>query len=1404
MDIDSGVVDSVSISDLDHHHMGSLPVQEVPNDDGLVTQNVVPNKFLHSEQGSLSFMDDIDAENRARIQNMSPEEIAQAQAEIMGKMSPEIVEMLKRRRHKKQEQKSDKPDLDTGHQYTSVRDKTQLPQDSGAARPFEGTTTNNSSMAEAPSTGNTSNGPDNGDWASPGASDSSSWNLWTERVETVRALRFSLDGSVVDSDSIQVPMMSECSSYNVDNVTERDFLRTEGDPGAVGYTIKEAVALIRSMVPGQRALALQLLASVLEKALYNLQQCDVGCNVAAANCIDWQAIWAFALGPEPELVLSLRMSLDDNHISVILACAKVIQCILSCDVNETFFNISEKLTTYEKDTCTAPVFQSKQEINTGFLNGGFWKFSTKPSNIFPFSDENVDDEDGGKHTIQDDNTVAGQDVAAGLIRMGILPRIRYLIEMDPVEALEECLVTILIGLSRHSRACADAVMKCPRLVQTIAKRFAKKVTVEAHPSMIKSVILLKVLAQSDKKNCEYFINHRIFQDTMWHSYSYTDSIDQWIKSGRDCCKLTSWLMVEKLRFWQVCIRYGYCISHFVDFFPMICLWLSPPTFDKLIESNVLVEYASITREAYATLGALAKRLPYLHAVEQLEKQVTESSDDNMESWSWSHVVPMVEFAMKWINVKNDPYLSLIFSNQKVTINHVIQDSSLGCLLWVISAVMHMFCSIFEKIAPEDTSNLSDSYYRVPWLPKFVPKIGLEIVKNGWLKFSDASNVEQGRFPSGGQSISQDLCRFRYHNDFEASLASVCCLHGLIRLIVLADKYIQMARSESKTPYSQGVLREDKIVAEGIVMWSHDELRSVLIMFMSLVSSEWHVVQSIKVFGRGGPAPGLGLGWGASGGGFWSRNILLVQMDARLALSLLEFFPIVMEKNLLVDVDLNFSLQRINSALGACLVAGPRDKVLLEKAFDILLQDTVLKYLDFCVRHFLCRNLGFRLFRWEYKECDFLWFSKVLNSHLRKRWLTMKKKSSIKSIKKTSNKSNPGQKKTEKCETLDTIHEGIDASESTNQDSNSLVIEWAQQRLPLPMHWFLSPVSTIDCDEAARDFPIVSSQGQMCSPIGVLDIVKSGLFLLIGLEAIVSFACSDVFRSAVQSIPLVWKLHSLSMALFVKMDVLEDERSRDVYETLQELYGKHLDQTRHQGIKPLQGKDGNLLPEIGNKGCAEFLKFKTDIHESYTTFVETLIEQFSAISYGDEIYGRQVALYLHRSVEAPVRLAAWNALSGAHVLELLPPIEKCVAEAEGYLEPVEDNEGILEAYVKSWISGGLDKAALRGSMSFRLVLHHLSSFIFEIKADSKISLRKKLARSLLRDYSRKNQHKDMMLSFIRYKLSIPQESEVEDPSTLTGEIGRRFVVLSEACEGNSSLLIEVERLKSTMQNIIGLF
>jgi len=83
------------------------------------------------------------------------------------------------------------------------------------------------------------------------------------------------------------------------------------------------------------------------------------------------------------------------------------------------------------DICTAPVFRSRPDINVGFLQGGFWKYSAKPSNILPFSDDSMDNdnETEGKHTIQDDVVVAGQDFTVGLVRMGILPRLRYLLEV---------------------------------------------------------------------------------------------------------------------------------------------------------------------------------------------------------------------------------------------------------------------------------------------------------------------------------------------------------------------------------------------------------------------------------------------------------------------------------------------------------------------------------------------------------------------------------------------------------------------------------------------------------------------------------------------------------------------------------------------------------------------------------------------------------------------------------------------------------------------------------------------------------------------------------------------------------------------------------------------------------------
>lgn len=83
-------------------------------------------------------------------------------------------------------------------------------------------------------------------------------------------------------------------------------------------------------------------------------------------------------------------------------------------------------------------------------------------------------------------------ISKGLCLLNIF----LLIQMDPLPALEESLVSIVVAVARHSPTCADAVMKCPNLIQTVVKIFTKQ-GVERYPSQIKAVLLLKVRSWLD-------------------------------------------------------------------------------------------------------------------------------------------------------------------------------------------------------------------------------------------------------------------------------------------------------------------------------------------------------------------------------------------------------------------------------------------------------------------------------------------------------------------------------------------------------------------------------------------------------------------------------------------------------------------------------------------------------------------------------------------------------------------------------------------------------------------------------------------------------------------------------------------------------------------------------------------
>lgn len=1376
-------------------------------------------------------MEEIDAENRDVLQAMSADEIEEAQSELLGRLRPETVEMLKRRGIK---------NVKKGNKEAHELNKSQL---FGTEDEKKISNSNQNDCIRAKQSDMQSSFPkrtknksnESGEVLSADLL-SNEWKIWSDRVEAVRTLRFSLDGNIVElkENATDTRNLSQNGSnsdvyhFSVQNVAERDILRTDGDPAGAGYTIKEAAALVRSMVPGQRAVALQLIGAVLDNALANFQLND---DMHGVNkSVDWQAVWSYALGPEPELVLTLRMALDDSHSTVVVACVKVLQCLLSFIKNEHYINLSETFWAGDKPVFLAPVFRRRSKLEEGFLGGGFWKYSAKPSNMFPFTNKNIEEDNEEEATVADDTNVAGQDVAVGLIRMGILPRIRYILEVDQLAAAEEPCLSVIISLARHSPTAADAILKCPRLLDTVTQRYIiEKTDLKVEPIQVKAVRLLKVLCEANRSNCVYFIESGVFQSAERHLFCHYTQYD-WLNMGQEAFKSTCAVLVEELRLWKVCIEYGLCVSCFPDFYPALCFWLSPPSFEKIIGRDIVNEVLDVARESFIVLEALARTLSNLHSVEHGQDDEFSLNGEGIENWSWNQVVPMVKVAIEWLNFRESPFLlKTLWLTDKHDKNTLKQDSYRKSSLGVISAVLHALSSIFEKILPlEDIGFCSSDKEQSSgkWLPEFVPQVGLKVIKSRLLHFSEMKLEKIISLNVENSSFLEYLCFLRKKTDYETSLSSLSCFHGIIRLITLVDNVMNFGQSKNhgvRFP-DENISDSEKILKRGLVVSSQNELKCALNMFMDLVSSEWHYVQSSEVNDRGGPAPGIGLGWGATDGGFWSGKVLLAQADATVTATLLELFPVVLEKDVfdlaklnlqsdVIDAFILNTVKKINAALSIVLISGPKDRLIIEKIFNILLTVPVMEFLSIFVHKFSTKetkkstsiNIG------DLDQADYHIFSKVLLLHFKSRWLKKKSENPKNGETKRESKSHSASRNSHKRPPLSTICEESTELGRTPVSVHSLGIEWTHQRLPVPVQWLLSPLSSSILEQPSEFSNNNVLLDNSNSTDRVFNTVRSGLFFLLGLEVILSSFYS--FQSSpILCIPLVRKIHILSMVFVDGGDLFLETPVRDFLGALQELYGQALDRQngansilmsqRSKSEKPLtpqECKDPVVDQKDGEKSvegiALSTLNFERDIDDSYQTFIDTLIQHFAATSFGDVVYGRQVTIYLRRDVEASIRLSTWNALASDHILDLLPPLEQCFAHPKGYLFPPEDHEKMIEAYVASWISGDLDKAEARMSVTFSLALHHITSFIF---IGDKLSMRKKVARNLLLDSSRKPDHRVKMSQLLQYNAldRFHEHGHFTSCQALSGEeITTRSNFLIESCEGDSLLLAEVQKIQT---------
>ena len=187
-------------------------------------------------------------------------------------------------------------------------------------------------------------------------------------------------------------------------------------------------------------------------------------------------------------------------------------------------------------------------------------------------------------------------------------------------------------------------------------------------------------------------------------------------------------------------------------------------------------------------------------------------------------------------------------------------------------------------------------------------------------------------------------------------------------------------------------------------------------------------------------------------------------------------------------------------------------------------------------------------------------------------------------------------------------------------------------------------------------------------LNVVTVISHGLVLLFGLETL-----SDGSLCVGLDVSIARKIHALSNVFILSDDIFLEKPVRSMIGALQELYMDFLPFISDQNLEMEAIDYLNVAERTLAKHSTFSLDFETLVDQRYTSFIGRLTNQFAAVSYGDLVFGRQIAIYLIRNVPDSLRLRVWKSLETEHMLEFLPPIEQCAGKATVYLYPFEVSE-----------------------------------------------------------------------------------------------------------------------------------
>lgn len=384
------------------------------------------------------------------------------------------------------------------------------------------------------------------------------------------------------------------------------------EPDAAGYTMAELLHLARSTVASQRAMALTMITKILRKR---------------AQCVDMQSDLGkvFPRVLPNDLPITMRIGLDDQNYTALSAAIGALHAFLvpsssltACS-NSSFEGAYGAVVTPPRTHLHQNVKEEQEQRHQGALTATTTTTATRLVFETPQTEEVVyidtaeSPEDGSAIS---DEELTFLDPVQGFLNMDIGTRMRYILESIqlPDQSATEMMLDILIQIANHSPKAAKDIGTNAKLMKVIQRKFIENedvLTLQEENEMalrltVKALVLVRALCQGSRAVAAFLIGNGVIQSAKGFLAIQG--------SGRSSTSLYFEIQRESLRIWRVLLNYGLDFHCFAYLFPILCGFrgadlVRPTAEEKKSDeaagnsSTSTVRPASVTAALFAALEA---------------------------------------------------------------------------------------------------------------------------------------------------------------------------------------------------------------------------------------------------------------------------------------------------------------------------------------------------------------------------------------------------------------------------------------------------------------------------------------------------------------------------------------------------------------------------------------------------------------------------------------------------------------------------------------------------------------------------------------------------------------------------------------------------------------------------------